>query len=121
MEEIIQLLSILEKVEPGQKLSFLGGKMKVVENPSAIGRWYSGDSKHRTLIEVSKIIDSAMNIGVPIDTKVITALENLKVTYHKSKEIVLALAGLQKHIKSYLVQKLERENNTVLYGTSRKY
>jgi hypothetical protein len=105
MEEIIQSLNILEKVEPGQKLSFSGGKITIVEKPTAIGRWYAGDSKHKTLIEVSKIVDNAMNIGVPIDTKIITALENLKVTYHKSKEIVLALAGLQKHIKNYLVQR----------------
>ena len=101
-DEIIKTLSILENIEVSQKLSFKDGEMTLVENPSRITRWLSGDGKEKTLVELEKIIDLAIGFNIPIYQKVIQSLENLKITYHKSKKMMLRLTDLQRLITKYM-------------------
>jgi len=95
-------LSILENIEPGQKLSFYYGDITVVNKVSRISRWISGNNKDVTLSEISKIIDIAMICNTPIDQKVVTSLENMKVTYQTSKSMVKSLSDLQEKIIKYM-------------------
>ena len=95
-------MEVLEKIEPGQKLSFKCGKVEIVDNPSRLGRWLSGDNKHTTLQGVTDIIQGAMSSGLYISTKTLTGLDNLKVTYSKSKTMVTRLTDLQDRIKEYM-------------------
>ena len=101
MDNIIKL-AILEKIEPGQKLAFYHGDVTIVNNASRIGRWISGNNRHVTLSEISKIIDIAISLNTPIDEKIITSLDNLKLTYHNSKNMVQSLTLLQEKITKYM-------------------
>ena len=104
-------MEVLEKVGPGQKLSFKGGKVEIVDNPSRIGRWLSGENKHTTLQGVTDIVNGAMASGSTISSKLICALDNLKNTYHKSKTMVTKLSELQKQVKEYMYERLSRPVN----------
>lgn len=112
MDEVMKSLATLERVEPGQKLSFYMGKITIVDNPSIIGRWISGNNKHVTLLEVSKIIDSAISLNAPIDPKILNCFENLKITYHRSKSMVISLSELQKHVAAYIHEQTNTYYNT---------
>jgi hypothetical protein len=101
-------MEVLENLGPGQKLSFKGGKVEIVDNPSRIGRWLSGENKHTTLQGVTDIVHGAMASGTHISSKVICALDNLKNTYHKSKTMVTKISELQKEVKEYMYERLSR-------------
>ncbi len=101
-------MEVLENVGPGQKLSFKGGKVEIVDNPSRIGRWLSGENKHTTLQGVTDTVRGAMASDLHINTRVICALDNLKITYHKSKTMVTKLSELQKEVKEYMYERLSR-------------
>ena len=103
MDNIIKL-SILENIEPGQKLTFNNGNVTLVNHSTRIGRWISGNNRHVTLSEISKIIDIAISLNTPIDEKIISSLENLKLTYHSSSNMVQSLTLLQEKITKYMVQ-----------------
>jgi hypothetical protein len=96
-----EALAAIEAIEPGQKLSFKGGKVEIVDNPSRIGRWLSGENKHTTIEGITKIVDTAISSGVPISYKFSQALENLKMTYHKSKSMMIEFNEMQRKIKEY--------------------
>jgi hypothetical protein len=96
-QEALDALRVLEIIQPGQKLTFKNG-IEIVDNPSRIGRWLSGDNKETTIEGLTKIIDTAIALGVPISHNVVHALENLKMTYHKSKTMMVKLSELQKKI-----------------------
>lgn len=102
MDNIIKL-SILEKIEPGQKLTVYKGTITIVNHSTRIGRWISGNNRHVTLTEISNIIDTAISSNTPIDERIITSLENLKLTYHTSKNMVQSLLMLQEKIAKYMV------------------
>jgi hypothetical protein len=102
VDETVKALSVLENIEVAQKLSFKGGEITRVENPSRITRWLSGDGKEKTLVEIEKIIESAIGYNIPIYEKVNQSLENLKVTYHKSKTMMLRLTEIQRRITKYM-------------------
>ena len=110
MEEVIQALTVLEKIEPGQKLKFKGG-VAIDENPSRINRWMSGEGKDATLKGLVDVIERAMKANVIIRNTVVMSLENLKITYRKSKSMVQGLTDLQGRINEY-----EYERMTVKYG-----
>jgi hypothetical protein len=95
-------MEVLEKIEPGQKLSFKCGKVEIVDNPSRIGRWLSGENKHTTLRGVTDIVEAAMSSGSYISSKVLSGLENLKVTYSSSKTMGTRLTELQERIRMYM-------------------
>ena len=101
-------LEVLEKIQPGQKLSFKCGTVEIVDNPSRIGRWLSGESKRTTLEGVTRIIETAISEGRPIHSDVIKGLDNLRLTYCKSKSVNIQLADLQKRIKEHSYEMLLR-------------
>jgi hypothetical protein len=94
-------MEILVNIKPGQKLSFKGGKVEIVDNPSRLSRWLSGENKHTTLKGVRDVIESEMSKGTPMGQQVIKALENLKVTYRSSKTMTTELTELQNRIHEY--------------------
>jgi hypothetical protein len=91
-------MEVLENIRPGQKLSFKGGKVEIVDNPSRISRWLSGENKHTTLQGVTDIINGAVASGSPISSNVVNALDTLKITYRNSKTMVTKLSELQSQI-----------------------
>ena len=101
-------MEVLENLGPGQKLSFKGGKIEIVDNPSRRGRWLSGENKRTTLQGVTDIVHGSMTSGSHISSKVIGALDNLKLTYHKSKTMVTKLSDLQKEVKEYMYERLSK-------------
>ena len=94
-------LEVLGKIQPGQKLSFKCGTVEIVDNPSRIGRWLSGENKRTTLEGVTRIIEVAISEGLPISSDVIKGLDNLRLTYCTSKSVDIKLAELQKRIKDH--------------------
>lgn len=101
-------MDVLEKLQPGQKLSFKRGKVEIVDNPSRISRWLSGETKHTTLQGVTDIIHGAMTSGAHISSSVVYGLDNLKITYHKSRTMVIKLSELQKQVKEYMYERMSR-------------
>ena len=94
-------LEVLGNIQPGQKLSFKCGTVEIVDNPSRIGRWLSGDNKRTTLEGISRIIETAISEGLPISSDVLRGLDNLRLTYCTSKSVDIKLAELQKRIKDH--------------------
>jgi hypothetical protein len=115
MEEVLQALSVLEKIEPGQKLKFKGG-VAIDENPSRINRWLSGENKDATLKGLVDIIERAMKANVTINNTIVFSLENMKMTYHKSKSMVQSLTDLQGRINEYAYERMSIKYG---YGTTR--
>jgi hypothetical protein len=97
-------LEVLGKIQPGQKLSFKCGTVEIVDNPSRIGRWLSGDNKRTTLEGVTRIIEAAITEGRPINSDVVKGLDNLRLTYCTSKSVDIKLAELQIRIKEHSYQ-----------------
>ena len=97
-------LEVLGKIQPGQKLSFKCGTVEIVDNPSRIGRWLSGENKRTTLEGVTRIIEVAISEGLPISSDVIKGLDNLRLTYCTSKSVDIKLAELQIRIKEHSYQ-----------------
>ena len=100
-QECLEAFSIIETIQPGQKLSFKDGRVQIVDNPTKLGRLLSGENKNKTIEGITKIVDTAISLGIPITYKFTQALENLKITYHKSKSTMLSINDLQKKIKDY--------------------
>ena len=99
---ILESLATLEKVKMGQKLAVTMGKIKIVDKPIGIFRWLSGDGKHVTVSYIKQIVDDAILKNLPLDAKLLEALENLKITYFKSMSTVSCLTKLQLDIKNEL-------------------
>jgi hypothetical protein len=99
---IIESLATLEKVKMGQKIAVTMGKFQIVDKPVGIFRWLSGDSKRVTVAYIRQIIDDAILKNLPLDGKILEALENLKITYYKSISTVSNLTKLQLDIKNEL-------------------
>lgn len=97
---IEESLELLNNIEPGDKLSISYGKLRIVKNPNKIIRWLSGDGKYMSLQYVVDVINTAISLKIPIDPKVLISLENMKITYHKSKNMIFRLTNLQNVIKS---------------------
>ena len=102
---IMESLATLEKVKMGQKVSVTMGKIQIVDKPIGFFRWLSGDGKHVTVTYIRQIIDDAILKNLPLDEKLLEALENLKITYFKSMSTVSCLTKLQLDIKKELYKR----------------
>ena len=100
-QEINDALETLGRVEPGDKLSIAYGKLVIVTSPNRIIRWLSGDGKYISLTYVMNVINNAIFLKIPIDPNVLNSLENMKITYHKSDNMINRLTALQDVIREF--------------------
>ena len=103
---VIKSLETLCKVEAGQKLSFDCGVFNIVDKPNGIYRWIKGDSKHITVAYITQVVNSAILHNLPFDgDKVLSALENLKITYHSNLKVVTDLTRIQLDVRNELMRR----------------
>jgi hypothetical protein len=95
---IDETLKTLGELELGQKLSVRAGNLVIDKNPSGIKRWLWGDSSKNILPYIDEIIKLALEMNVPIDEKVLTALDNLKQTYSTKQDMFLYITKIQNKI-----------------------
>jgi hypothetical protein len=101
-------MDVLEKVKVGDKLRFRDG-ISIDEKPSRMSRWLAGENKDVTINGITDIIERAIAMNMTINERVVTSLENLKVTYKSCKSIVQSLNDLQLMIQEYSYGKMIRE------------
>jgi len=97
---IVKSLETLENIKPGQKLSFYAGEFKISDKPNSFFRWLNGDGKFTTVCYITQVVDDAILYGLPLKNTLITALENLKLTYQSKHQIVKDLTKIQLDIKN---------------------
>lgn len=101
-------MDVLEKVQVGHKLRFRDG-ISIDEHPSRVSRWLAGENKDVTIKGITDIIERAIAMNLVISERVVTSLDNLKVTYTSSKSMVQSLTDLQLMIQEYSYGKMMRE------------
>jgi hypothetical protein len=106
-EYILDSLATLEKIEAGQKLSFYAGKFSITDKPNSFFRWINGDSKFITVAYITQVVNEAILRGLPLNTTLITSLENLKMTYHSNIEVMSQLTKIQLEIKNEINKRLQ--------------
>ena len=97
--EYVELsLDTLLQIQPGQKLYIRMGILKIDKNPNRIYRWFTGDRKFIIYYHLEHIIDLAIAYGIPLDIRLLDALEIYKETYSDNKYIQENFTFLQKKI-----------------------
>jgi hypothetical protein len=97
-EYVEATLSTLSRLEVGQKLYIRMGTLRIDEHPSRIYRWFTGDSKFVIYYHLDHMIDLAIAYGIPLDLKLLDAIEKYKITYVKNQYVQDNFTLLQKKI-----------------------
>jgi hypothetical protein len=74
------------------------GTLRIDEHPNRIYRWFTGDRKFVIYYHLDHIIDLAIAYGVPLDLKLLDAIEKYKITYSKDQYVQDKFTLLQKKI-----------------------
>jgi len=101
-EYVEESLDRLVELEPGQKLYIRMGMLKIDKNPNRIYRFFTGDPKWMIHLHIEQLIDLAIAYEIPLDLKLLDALENYKITYRHRKSVQENFTLLQKKISKHI-------------------
>jgi hypothetical protein len=103
---MLKSLQNIATIQPGEKLSTVGGNITRDARPNPVTRWLNGDNRHTCISAINALLDEAfVSLDVNVSNlipQVPGGLENLKETYKCDGAFCSSLDVVINRVKNYV-------------------
>jgi hypothetical protein len=103
---MLKSLQNIATIQPGEKLSTVGGCITRDSRPNPVTRWLNGDRRSTSLLAIHTVLDEAfVSLDVNVNnliTQVPGGLENLKETYKSDASFCNSVDAIINRVKNYV-------------------